>query len=42
MTKIKTERILTDPAIAIDRAGDGELLVLMHGIGSNLLGPVGP
>ena len=35
MTTIKTERILADPAIAIDHAGAGELLVLMHGIGGN-------
>ena len=35
MTTIKTERILANPAIAVDRAGEGELLVLMHGIGGN-------
>jgi len=35
MTTIKTERILADPAIAIDHAGAGELLVLMHGIGGH-------
>ena len=35
MPTIKTERILSSPAIAIDRAGEGELLVLMHGIGGN-------
>ncbi len=35
MTTIKTERILSNPAIAIDHAGQGELLVLMHGIGGN-------
>lgn len=35
MTQIKTERILSDPSIAIDHAGEGELLVLMHGIGGN-------
>ena len=35
MASIKTERILTNPAIAIDHAGEGELLVLMHGIGGN-------
>ncbi len=35
MPTIKTERILSNPAIAIDHAGDGELLVLMHGIGGN-------
>ena len=32
---IKTERILSDPAICIDHAGEGELLVMMHGIGGN-------
>lgn len=35
MLHIKTERILSDPAIGIDHAGAGELLVLMHGIGGN-------
>lgn len=35
MTQIKTERILSNPAIGIDHAGDGELLILMHGIGGN-------
>ncbi len=35
MTELRTERILTKPAIAVDHAGDGELLVLMHGIGGN-------
>ncbi|MFY0613926.1 MAG: alpha/beta fold hydrolase [Hyphomicrobiaceae bacterium] len=35
MTTIKTERILANPAIGIDHAGEGELLVLMHGIGGN-------
>ena len=35
MTSIKTERILENPKICIDHAGDGELLVLMHGIGGN-------
>ena len=35
MSSIKTERILDNPRIAIDHAGDGELLVLMHGIGGN-------
>jgi len=35
MTDIATERILADPAIAIDRAGDGPLLVMLHGIGGN-------
>ena len=34
---MKTERILKDPAIAIDHAGEAhdEMLVLMHGIGGN-------
>ena len=32
---IQTERILENPAIAIDHAGDGELVVLLHGIGGN-------
>ncbi|MGI9410701.1 MAG: alpha/beta fold hydrolase [Hyphomicrobiaceae bacterium] len=35
MANIKTERILASPAIAIDHAGEGESLVLMHGIGGN-------
>ena len=35
MTDIKTELILSFPAIAIDHAGSGELLVLLHGIGGN-------
>jgi 3-oxoadipate enol-lactonase len=35
MPDIKTERILENPALAIDHAGEGELLVLMHGIGGN-------
>lgn len=35
MTEIRTERILENPAIAIDHAGEGELLVFMHGIGGN-------
>ena len=35
MTQIKTERILSNPAIGIDHAGEGELLILMHGIGGN-------
>ena len=34
-TAIKTERILDNPKIAIDHAGEGELLVMMHGIGGN-------
>ena len=32
---IQTERILENPAIAIDHAGGGELVVLLHGIGGN-------
>jgi len=32
---IQTERILTNPTIAIDHAGKGDLLVLLHGIGGN-------
>jgi 3-oxoadipate enol-lactonase len=35
MTDIKTERILENPKICVDYAGEGELLVLMHGIGGN-------
>lgn len=35
MTELRTERILAKPAIAVDHAGEGELLVLMHGIGGN-------
>ena len=35
MVSITTERILAYPAIAIEHAGEGELLVLMHGIGGN-------
>lgn len=35
MADIKHERILSNPAISIDHAGDGELLILMHGIGGN-------
>ncbi len=35
MAEIKTETILSDPAICIDHAGEGELLVFMHGIGGN-------
>jgi 3-oxoadipate enol-lactonase len=35
MADIITERILEKPALAIDHAGEGELLVLMHGIGGN-------
>ncbi len=33
--KLVTERILSDPAIAIDRAGEGEFLIFLHGIGGN-------
>jgi 3-oxoadipate enol-lactonase len=33
--EIKTERILENPTLAIDHAGEGELLILMHGIGGN-------
>lgn len=32
---IKTERILKNPTLAIDHSGEGELLILMHGIGGN-------
>jgi 3-oxoadipate enol-lactonase len=35
MSDIKTERIGAAPAICVDHAGDGELLVFMHGIGGN-------
>ena len=35
MANIKTERILENPTLAIDHAGEGELLILMHGIGGN-------
>lgn len=35
MVDIKTERILDNPAIAVDHAGKGDVLVLMHGIGGN-------
>lgn len=35
MTEIKTERLLSNPAICVDHAGSGETLVLMHGIGGN-------
>jgi len=35
MADISTETILENPAIAIDRAGEGELVVFMHGIGGN-------
>jgi 3-oxoadipate enol-lactonase len=35
MTDIKTERIGPAPMICVDHAGQGELLVFMHGIGGN-------
>lgn len=35
MSTIVSERILSNPAIAIDHAGSGELLIFMHGIGGN-------
>ncbi|MDP7425868.1 MAG: alpha/beta hydrolase, partial [Rhodospirillales bacterium] len=35
MSQIKTERILDHPSICIDHAGEGEMLILMHGIGGN-------
>lgn len=35
MTELRTERIPAKPSIAVDHAGEGELLVLMHGIGGN-------
>lgn len=35
MAEIRTERALSDPAIAFDHSGEGELLILMHGIGGN-------
>jgi 3-oxoadipate enol-lactonase len=35
MAEIKTERILANPSLVIDHAGEGELLMLMHGIGGN-------
>ena len=35
MTEIKTERVLSNPAIALDRGGDGEFVIFMHGIGGN-------
>lgn len=35
MTDIKTERIGPAPAICVDHAGRGDLLVFMHGIGGN-------
>jgi 3-oxoadipate enol-lactonase len=35
MAEIKTETILSDPALCVDHAGAGELLVFLHGIGGN-------
>jgi 3-oxoadipate enol-lactonase len=35
MIEISTERLLFDPSICIDRAGKGELLIFLHGIGGN-------
>ena len=35
MPDIVTERILENPALCIDHAGAGELVILMHGIGGN-------
>ncbi|HJM49859.1 MAG TPA: alpha/beta fold hydrolase [Alphaproteobacteria bacterium] len=35
MASIVTERLFADPAIAIDRAGEGEFLIFLHGIGGN-------
>lgn len=35
MATISTRQILSEPAIGIDEAGSGELVVLMHGIGGN-------
>lgn len=35
MPEIKTERILSSPAIALDHGGDGEFVIFMHGIGGN-------
>ena len=35
MTDLVTERILDNPALCIDHAGKGELVILMHGIGGN-------
>lgn len=35
MPELKTERILEHPTIAVEHAGDGELLVFLHGIGGN-------
>jgi len=35
MATITTERILGTPAIAADHAGNGELVVFLHGIGGN-------
>ena len=35
MANVITERLFADPAIAIDRAGQGEFLIFLHGIGGN-------
>lgn len=35
MPEIITERILEKPALCIDHAGEGEFVILMHGIGGN-------
>ena len=35
MTDLVTERILDNPALCIDHAGKGELVILLHGIGGN-------
>ena len=35
MPDIVTERILENPALCIDHAGEGEFVILMHGIGGN-------
>ncbi len=35
MTDLVHERILSNPALSIDRAGDGEFLIFLHGIGGN-------
>ncbi len=35
MPEITTERLLANPAIAIDHAGEGEFLIFLHGIGGN-------
>ena len=35
MAEIVTERLLADPTIVIDHAGEGEFLIFLHGIGGN-------